>query len=116
VDTRGAAIERSGGALVFRAPPSRLRLWAVDVVALGEQWYHDMDYAYLDPVGQWASCGSDGEVQIFRDYHLKVKAARIARREVLAHLPPAAHPDDVNRLVWRHADTVRARRGPAVRV
>ncbi|TQS19231.1 hypothetical protein [Microbispora sp. KK1-11] len=116
VDTHGAAIERTGGALVFRAPPSRLRLWAVDVVTLGEQWYHDMDYTYLHPVGRRGPCGSDGEVQIFRDYRLKVSAARTARREVLAGLPPAARPDDVNRLIWRHADTVRARRGPAVRV
>ncbi|GIH63639.1 hypothetical protein [Microbispora siamensis] len=55
-------------------------------------------------------------MQVFRDYHRKVSAARTARREVLAGLPPAAHPDDVNRLVWRHGETVRARRGPAVRV
>ncbi|OPG07337.1 patatin-like phospholipase family protein [Microbispora sp. GKU 823] len=36
VDARGAAAERTGGALVFRAPPSRLRLWGVDVAMLGE--------------------------------------------------------------------------------
>ncbi|MEU6414075.1 hypothetical protein [Microbispora sp. NPDC046933] len=116
VDDRGAAVERAGGALVFRAPPSRLRLWAVDAAMLGEHWYHGMDYVYLDGSNRMGPYRSEGEMQIFRDYRRRVAVARISRREVLAELPRGSAPADVNPRVWQHNQIVRARRGPAARV
>lgn len=104
----GAAVERIGGALVFRAPPARLREWAVDVAALGDDMRHGMDYVYLEASNS-PLCWGDGEVQIFSDYRRQVAVAGISRREVLADLAEGSAPADVRPRIWRHNGTVRAR-------
>ncbi|MEV4459331.1 hypothetical protein [Microbispora sp. NPDC049633] len=105
---RGAAVERIGGALVFRAPPARLRAWAVDVAMLGDDMRHGMDYVYLEASNS-PLCWGDGEVQVFSDYRRRVAVAGISRREVLADLPEGSAPADVDQRIWRHNSTVRAR-------
>ncbi|MEN3539173.1 hypothetical protein AAH991_28950 [Microbispora sp. ZYX-F-249] len=109
----GAAVERIGGALVFRAPPARLREWAVDVAMLGDDARHGMDYVYLEASDSPLRWG-DGEVQIFPDFRRRVAVAGIARREVLADLPEGSAPADVNARIWRHNTAVRARGLPRI--
>ncbi|MGW5265713.1 hypothetical protein ACWEQG_32465 [Microbispora sp. NPDC004025] len=84
-------MERIGGALVFRAPPARLREWAVDVAMLGDDMRHGMDYVYLEASNS-PLCWGDGEVQVFSDYRRRVAVAGISRREVMADLPEGSAP------------------------
>jgi hypothetical protein len=112
-DDRGAAVERVGGLLAFRAQPSRLREWAVGVALLGDHMYQGMAYVDLDS-SDAPLCRADGEMQIFHDYRRRVAVARISRREVLGTVPVGLVPADINPLVWQHNGTVRARRRHAV--
>ncbi|GII90570.1 hypothetical protein [Sinosporangium siamense] len=113
-DTRGAAVERVGGALVLRAPPTRLREWAANVARLGDDLHGRMDYVALQTTRYWSSWAIDGEMQIFSDYRQRVAVARVARREVLAGLPAPRVPAEVEPIIWEHAGAVRSRRHPAV--
>ncbi|GAA4566396.1 hypothetical protein GCM10023193_43000 [Planotetraspora kaengkrachanensis] len=112
-DPYGVAIDRIGGLLTLRGSPAVLREWAVDVARVGDHPHRGVDYTYLGS-GDAIGCRSDGEVQVFGDYHQRVSVARVSRREVLAGVPAGASADDVNPRVWGHNKTVRARRLPAV--
>lgn len=99
----GGEVARVGGVLALIAPPEQLRTWAVQVARLGDWWHDGMDYAELDRTGAGRR---SGEVQVFRDYHQRVGAAKVARREVLAEEP---RPADVEPLIWERLAAVRAR-------
>ncbi|WP_433412989.1 hypothetical protein ACQP1V_27565 [Microtetraspora malaysiensis] len=108
-DPYGTRIDRIGGLLIFRAAPVLLRHWALDVARLGEDDYHGMAYTEIHGA-KYEPCRADGEVQTFRDYHQRVTIARTSRQEVFDS--PAAGclaPGEVNPLIWRHNNTVRAR-------
>jgi hypothetical protein len=107
-----ARVERIGGVLALIAPPERLRTWAVNAAQLGDWWHDGTDYTELDSTGVGPR-RRDGEIQIFRDYHRRVRTARVARREILAGQPRQLSPADVNPLIWNHLDAVRARNTPA---
>jgi hypothetical protein len=111
-DSRGALVDRVGGLLTFRASPTLLREWAVDVARLGDHEYDGMSYVELHgPDGEL--CRSDGEMQIFRNYRQRVAAAKVSRREVLDAWPSPPASADVNPVIWHHNSAVRARRRPA---
>lgn len=110
-DTRSTRIDRkneqhqlcrTGGLIVFAGTTAILRGWAEFTHRLGEYIDKGMDYTELDGP-RWRP---DGEVQIFNDYHRRVSAARVARRELLAE---GAEPDA--EAVWDRGEAVRARRG-----
>jgi hypothetical protein len=101
-------VDRVGGLLALIAPPEQLRVWAVHTARLGDWWHHGMDYTELEASGE-GPCREDGEVQIFRDYHQRVSAARVARREIRARLGRQPPPADLNPMIWNHLSAVRAR-------
>jgi hypothetical protein len=97
------AVERIGGLIVLAAGAQGLRRWAARIVELGTWSYYGMDYTYL--------CRADGEVQVFRQYRREVGVACQARQEVL-ETRRTMRPDQLEREIWSHAETVRRRRLP----
>lgn len=93
-----------GGAIVFQGSAAALRLQAASL--------QDLERALprgstnYDVVGDWVSQNSPGEVQVFADYQLMLRDAKLARESLSRELP-AASAEVFNQLVCEE----RARRG-----
>jgi hypothetical protein len=101
-------MDRIGGIITLAASPTALKEYAEYIYTLGPYNHHGMAYAEID----WPN----GELQVFRDYHRRVSAARVARREVLAERPDPPARDTLNLLIWGRTSTIRHERRRPSRV
>ncbi len=109
---RQERMRRLGGFIVYSAPPAVLRLQALRVHGMrfpeGEG-PAAMDYHFLAEQSSrdsWA----DGEVQIFADYRERVASAVQARRELVANPKVPVLSEEVQEVISRRRDRIKARR------
>ena len=105
-------MERIGGFIVYSAPPPILRLQALRVHVLRVRKGAPttaMDYHFLAE-GSSRDSWYDGEVQIFADYMDRVAAAVQARAELLANPNEPILSDEIQEIVSRRRDQIKAYR------
>jgi hypothetical protein len=96
-------VERIGGCVVYSASPAALRATARAIYAMRD--CTGMEYRYL---GASRHCvHADGEVQVLRDFRVRVSAARVARRAIAEDARVLT--ESQREVVWRDADA-RVRR------
>jgi hypothetical protein len=104
IDT-GKRCTRLGGVLLFAAPPALLKQWAWEVYTLADEYWNEQSASELT----WP----DGEVQLWRQYHRMVSAARTARRDLLAD--PSSKDlrrEQIQELLWLRSEEYRRRMLP----
>jgi|SRR5579871_5564950 len=102
-------MQRWGGFICYTASPVILRNRAVAIHKLHTERYScfgGMDYEYLADRGEHRL--SDGEVQVFNDYRLRLKEAELARKH--ADRRGQSHPDVVCETICEASDQIRHRR------
>jgi hypothetical protein len=106
-------MSRTGGFIVYQAPPAILRRQALRIhglhVSQGDPVY-GMDYHFLAESSSKDSWYGDGEVQIFADYQERVAAATIARNELLANPNQPVLCESMQEFISQRRDQIKARR------
>lgn len=97
---------RRSGFICYQAPPTILRESAFAIYRLDPRRY-GMDYAELV---RSFGYGFDGEVQIFSDYHQRLAAAIVARREISPVIASSTLPELRRDIIQQHCLTVQKRR------
>ncbi len=110
---RHERMEQLGGFIVYSAPPPVLRQQALAVhslrVGTGNR-AAEMDYHFLAERTSAGSWRAGGEVQIFEDYSERVAAATVARRELVANPNQPIQSEELQEVVSRRRDRIKAHR------
>lgn len=100
---------RIGGVICYTAPPAILRRRAREVYYLKTYPFttDGMEWCYLN--GNLWMKASEGEVQLFGAYDVRVWAAQMARRDVLASAERPASPEELEMAIAARRDELLER-------
>jgi hypothetical protein len=102
-------VSRCAGFVCYTAPRDVLRETALRLMEMRVEPHTGAPMDYLFLADQMAY-GSEGEVQVFADYRLRLRQAALARREVLAEGDLPSDPAMLQTRIWQRRREIAARR------